>query len=1194
MKRLPSLALCILLAVFLGYTKTSAAGRSDNEKNGVAKASLTVMSNESRFAAGSASTLLNRTVVIVLDTVDCVVPLHSKASFSVTAQGEQLRYQWQMRDPKTDLWVGVSEQYVGKCSGSTDSTFSFMADTYTNNGMMFRCVVTDMYGNTAVSSPAALRITANGAEMLNAIDFGADGTDGRDDSAAIQAAFDFAEQYADEKHPITVSLPDGHYDVAHTLYISSHIRFILSDGAELNYRGDNGCMLQGGRINITEDIENGISERVEDYKSLIDVTICGGRWNAGASAGDVLTSPIIMINASDIHLCHLDMRQSSCHDIMLASADNVVISGCTFHDSVTVGEETPHSREAVFIGYVWNEFGKVMMSRNVTVNQCVFDGVNGGVGVRCQDAANQSLHVTVEKCVFRSLSASCVNADGVIGLTVSNCRASDCGAFLYAYRTGGNVTSNMIEGTGERCMMLTGGSVVNITDNRIAKVGQCDVPARVESYGVGMEQVLFTSNTEWQMITGTFLRLNDRTVRYVSGAMTRMIVNLNEWGIGSSSDHSQSGGSSIAVYYRDSMGSVTGNTVTDVEGRGIFVEDSTSLTVISDNDFRGVSGTDVSAFGSKVAVLSNRFDNPAKSVVIDPLSADSVTQEVYNQNDSRLSSPVVVMQSDSVQTSAKEMMGFSVAAQGSGLKYQWYYKPHDSCFWSVWKGHTSPTAEAIASYFWNGMQVCCVITDRDGKHVSTKPIRVTLRRRIPLTLQPPKVKWKVDDEASVWADGFAYGNDQWIAHLQNHVTWPKWKMQTQSHLSAWVAEDWEGLEAYNKVGTYYQAVKNTLIAADSVIPSLGFLSQPQSMTVNCGDPVSFSVGTYGVDVRYRWYYRTSSTDRWELWSDQAGSQAQTTADERWNGREVRCFIYDSYGQYATSRAAKVTVKGTGMEIVLSGKHDEGLRIVSQPEDVIVREGEVPTVSIEVSGSDLRCQWYLQKTTDEPWQRLIGYRTSSVDLPLELVRSGAWVRCEVKDGKGRMVVSEPARVNVLDNLVVVKQPENLNVKPGENAVFSFKALGAELHYQWYRRMPGDRCWSVWKGHTAPSFSEAADVSWNGMEVCCVATDSYGTQTASPTAYVIVDDGPMVTEQPQSVSVPAGGKITFSVNAKGDNVTCQWYYRRSENKEWVLWEDKTEWQISAIANTAWNGMQVRCVLTDKWGHSTVSQTATVSLQ
>ena len=1087
MRRLRLLILCLVLAVSLGYgghIDAWAAGASD----------------ESGFTGEATASLSDRAVVIVSDAVSCVVPLYQTARFSVRAEGQQLRYQWQICDPGTNLWTDISDisdiagQYFSECRGATEPTLSFRADVCPRHALRFRCAVTDGYGNTAVGSPVFLRVTYGNAPEINAAAFGADGTDGKDDSAAIQAAFDFAEEYADEEKPVTVRLSDGQYHIAHMLYIPSHVRFILSAEAELNDCGDNGCMLQSGAGRRNEG--NTADE------TLTDVTICGGRWNANASAGDGPTAPIVIVKARDIRLRDLDMRQSSCHAVMLAGVEDVEVTGCTFHDAMTTGKESPDSREAVAVGYI--EKKEYRMSRNVTVRDCVFDSVHGGVGVRYIDEENSTSRVTVQNCVFRHLPGSCVNAFGVRGLTVKDCRASDCGTFLNAFGTGGDVVGNVMEGMGARGLSLTGGSVVNVTDNRISQVGKRSSSVRMYSKGLPEECGVLPTEAERQIIDAVYKRIEAPTASDEPEPTGRQVYPVNARTI-RPTETDDSASDVVAVYYSDSMGSVTGNTVTDVQGRGVFVENSPSLTVISDNVFRGVKDTDVHTSGSRAAVMRNRFDRPDKSVVMDRFSDDGIKRDGYNQNESPATEGVVVMLSEDVMASVNDVIGFSVAAQGNGLSYQWYYRPDGSCFWSVWEGQTAAAAEAGASCFWDRRQVCCVITDRDGRRTATQPIRVTLRPRMTLTTQPRNETPEIGDEVSFSVNTYAFGDRfQWYYRLKNDLLWTKWETQTQNSLSVRLTEEWDGAQVYGRVSNVYKrTVRSTSVAAVSVVPSTGFFSQPESVTADNGASVSFSVKTYGDGLQHQWYCKSSHDDVGKLLTGENDAEWRTTAYMSRNGSEVYCVVSDAFGKSVLSQSATLTVKGArSVKEILSvfDRFNRAPKLVSLTGDVIVREGEGATVSAAVSGSDCRWQWYCQKTPAAMWIRLNGYDTPSVDLPSEALCDGMRVRCEARDKAGRLTVSEPVRIRVISAPVIVRQPKDVNVKPGEKAVFSVEAFGTELRYQWYYRLPGDSQWTQWQNRTASSFEETAALWWNGMQVCCTVTDGSGRQATSVAAYV----------------------------------------------------------------------------------------------
>ena len=90
--------------------------------------------------------------------------------------------------------------------------------------------------------------------------------------------------------------------------------------------------------------------------------------------------------------------------------------------------------------------------------------------------------------------------------------------------------------------------------------------------------------------------------------------------------------------------------------------------------------------------------------------------------------PKITLQPSDVTTKAGEVTKFIVKAQGSNLKYQWYYKKAGVTAWSLWRGHITATTSATANATWNGMQVYCVITDGFGRKVSSKSSTVTIKK----------------------------------------------------------------------------------------------------------------------------------------------------------------------------------------------------------------------------------------------------------------------------------------------------------------------------------------------------------------------------------------------------------------------------------------------------------------------------------
>ena len=90
-------------------------------------------------------------VAITGQPEDVIAAPGETVTFTVTAAGDGLTYQWQYRSSKDGKW------YNAKAEGADTAAMSIEV-TASRNGMEFRCKVTDAYGNQAISDAATLRV----------------------------------------------------------------------------------------------------------------------------------------------------------------------------------------------------------------------------------------------------------------------------------------------------------------------------------------------------------------------------------------------------------------------------------------------------------------------------------------------------------------------------------------------------------------------------------------------------------------------------------------------------------------------------------------------------------------------------------------------------------------------------------------------------------------------------------------------------------------------------------------------------------------------------------------------------------------------------------------------------------------------------------------------------------------------------
>ena len=96
--------------------------------------------------------------------------------------------------------------------------------------------------------------------------------------------------------------------------------------------------------------------------------------------------------------------------------------------------------------------------------------------------------------------------------------------------------------------------------------------------------------------------------------------------------------------------------------------------------------------------------------------------------------------------------------------------------------------------------------------------------------------------------------------------------------------------------------------------------------------------------------------------------------------------------------------------------------------------------------------------------------------------------------------------------------------------------------------------------------------------------------------IADNNGSVTiiAQPQDVKVAEGETATVTVEAIGDGLTYQWYYKNADGSKFKLTTTFTGNTYSTEMTADRDGRQVYCVITDKYGNSVQSDVVTLSME
>ena len=197
-----------------------------------------------------------------------------------------------------------------------------------------------------------------------------------------------------------------------------------------------------------------------------------------------------------------------------------------------------------------------------------------------------------------------------------------------------------------------------------------------------------------------------------------------------------------------------------------------------------------------------------------------------------------------------------------------------------------------------------------------------------------------------------------------------------------------------------------------------------------------------------------------------------------------------------------------------------------------------------------------------------------------VDSGCYYRYTLTVDQGLAIYTE---INARP--VITKQPADQTVAPGKKAAFSVEADGG-TKFQWYYRTSSSGSWtkvSASSGRTA-SYSLTAEARHNGYQYRCKVTNRVGSTYTQIRTLTVVTEKPAIMTQPKSKTVTEGKRARFTVEATGEGLTFQWYYRNSSSDSWktvAATSGKTA-TYSLTAAARHNGYQYRCKITNAMGY------------
>lgn len=83
------------------------------------------------------------------------------------------------------------------------------------------------------------------------------------------------------------------------------------------------------------------------------------------------------------------------------------------------------------------------------------------------------------------------------------------------------------------------------------------------------------------------------------------------------------------------------------------------------------------------------------------------------------------------------------------------------------------------------------------------------------------------------------------------------------------------------------------------------------------------------------------------------------------------------------------------------------------------------------------------------------------------------------------------------------------------------------------------------------------------------------------------------QPVGATITLGDTIKLSLKARGVGLTYQWYFKKSDQSSFNIWNGRTGASETVTPDATWDGIQLYCAITDSNGNVANSDIITITV-
>ena len=249
-----------------------------------------------------------------------------------------------------------------------------------------------------------------------------------------------------------------------------------------------------------------------------------------------------------------------------------------------------------------------------------------------------------------------------------------------------------------------------------------------------------------------------------------------------------------------------------------------------------------------------------------------------------------------------EVAKATVVAEGEGLKYQWYIRNANQSKYSK-SACTGDTYSCRMSEKAKNRRALCIITDQYGNRVQSKTI--VIREAVSIVTEPKHTLTKFGDQVKVTfeasGDGLTY---QWYFRNADQSKYHKASV-TEATYTCKMRDLSNNRRLLCIVKDKYGKTAQTETVVIRMAATI--IKQPSDVTIEKGKTVETSVTAVGNDLKYQWYIKNKSSDKFVKSSITDATYTVEMA-KKVDGRQAYCVVTDKYGKTDKSDIVTFTMK----------------------------------------------------------------------------------------------------------------------------------------------------------------------------------------------------------------------------------------------------------------------------------------------